>query len=296
MNLGQFNIIQIVYGNGNAYTLDELRLGPTYASVTPALPQAVAAAPAAGATPPTPAADPEEAVKAAYKARSDALGKHDADAALAVQSPAFVQADAKGKPQPADARKALTALLQNAAVRDTTTVDDVTPDDTGLTATANAHDRLIVQKDAGGPGTETNSVVRDFWTFKNSKWLLTRRRVLSADAAPVSAAAASAPAPDDDPVFGPNAPQPVVRYTFGAAEPAALPLMYETDARTHRRAERTLAPSLTPQGYAHAFYDICREIGLQAKLSDTHVFVTAPGGVLLGGHSPAAFQIDTIRP
>ena len=37
VEISQSNLIQLAYGNGNAYVVDEIRLGSTYAEVTPSL-------------------------------------------------------------------------------------------------------------------------------------------------------------------------------------------------------------------------------------------------------------------
>ena len=181
IEIGPSSLVQFAYGNGNAYVVDELRLGLSYADVAPSLTPTTAPAPAntgiAGND-----LTPRQAIEAAYVDLNRAMNTKNADAATALQADSFARVDAAGKSvsqTQAAARQAFSALFRaNAKVQNDTVVDDVAAEEGDAGATVQAHDRLTLLPKSG-PGVRVESTVRDHWTREDSAWRLDQRQVLT---------------------------------------------------------------------------------------------------------------------
>ncbi len=180
VEISQSNLIQLAYGNGNAYVVDELRLGSTYAEVSPSL------------TPSTPAPvetsvavtdlAPRQAVEAAYRDLDRAMNRKDTEALLAQKTTSFVRLDAAGTEahQTAESlRKELNTLFAaNLKVQNVTRVDDVTLESDGAAATVTARCSLTLRPKSSS-GVRIDSTVRDHWTREDGTWHLDQRQILT---------------------------------------------------------------------------------------------------------------------
>ncbi len=279
------------------------------------------------ALPPARAADSatdtaQRQIQAAYDAQNGAMARRDADGVLAFQAPAYQLVDANGQIHQIDAsnRAAQKQMLAQALATgdhftEETTVTAVSLDGSGG-ATVYARDR-VADVPQTGPGTQTDSQFRDFWTHGEHGWLLARRRVLSAQnsvVAGVQSAAAGAggengslldaPPPGSpaltaeeagDPVYGLSAPQSVSRYTFGGWAAGARPILTFKNIKNGKSASRSIGPGQTPDIYARAFAQICADVGVQARQKNNIVYVTDKNGIGLTGYSGATYSLDTIR-
>ena len=193
IEVGPSVLVQFAYGNGNAYVVDELRLGLTYADVAPSL------TPTAPAPVETPIAgkdlSPKRAVDAAYVDLNRLTSRKDSDGVLRLQATGFVRLDAAGKEIPQTAEEIRSALEKvfrdNATVQNSTTVLDVTLENGDSAATVNAHDHLTLLPKSG-PGVRIDSTLRDHWTFEGTAWHLDQRQVLTIKRTKVKGSAAKA--------------------------------------------------------------------------------------------------------
>ena len=180
IEIGPSNLVQFAYGNGNAYVVDELRLGSTYAEVAPSLtppPPAPAETPVIGKD-----LTPRQAIEAAYVDRNNAMDRKDTEAILAQQSSSFVRLDAAGKEVPVTAeniRKELNVVFsQNKSVQNATIVDSLTLESDDAAATVTAHDHLTLLPKSS-PSVRIDSTLRDHWTREGGTWHLDQRQVLT---------------------------------------------------------------------------------------------------------------------
>ena len=190
IEISQSNLIQLAYGNGNAYVVDEIRLGSTYAEVAPGLTPAVP-------TPvETPAAvtdlAPRQAVEAAYRDLDRAMNRKDTEALLAQETNSFVRLDVAGAEvhQTAQSlRKELNTLFAaNAKLRNVTVVDEVTLESDDAAATVTAHCSLTLRPKSS-PGVRIDSTVRDHWTREDGTWHLDQRQILTTKRTKISVSA-----------------------------------------------------------------------------------------------------------
>jgi len=168
VEISRSNLIQLAYGNGNAYVVDEIRLGSTYAEVAPSL---TPAPPAPVEVPSAAETAPRQLLEAAYRDLDSALGHKDAETILAQKSGTYVPA--------ADSRAALDKLFAaNTTVQSVTVLDEVTLDDGDSAATVTAHDHLTL-KPKSGPDVRIGRTLRDHWTREDGVWHQDQRQVLS---------------------------------------------------------------------------------------------------------------------
>lgn len=177
VEISQSNLIQLAYGNGNAYIVEEIRLGSTYAEVAPSL---TPAPPTPVAVPSAPAPTPRQSLEAAYRDMDSAMSRKDVEAVLAQKSATYVVA--------ADSRDTLNKLFAaNTTVQSVTVLGQVVLDEGDSAATVTAHDHLTL-KPKSGPGVRIDRTLRDHWTREDESWHQDHRQVLSEKRAKLKAA------------------------------------------------------------------------------------------------------------
>jgi len=196
IEIGPSTLVQFAYGNGNAYVVDELRLGSSYADVAPSLTPTVPAPADTGIAGKD--LTPKQAVEAAYVDINRAMRRRDIEAVVALQSASFEREDAAGNAAPLSpdaAKAALSAIFHaNPSVLNDTVVDDVTVDDGDNSATVKAHDRLTLMPKSG-PGVRIETTVSDHWVREDGVWHLDRRQVLTVHRTKIKGPATTKSAP-----------------------------------------------------------------------------------------------------